>query len=401
MKIALFTDTYPNDINGVARTLGMLVSHAEARGHEIALVSPHVSPSAAEKTVLHRQLPGIPIPIYPDLQLARGIDGKGKRALRDFAPDVVHVATESSVGLSGRRWAVRNGVPLVTSFHTNFPAYVASYRAPFLEPWVWRYLRWFHDPATTTLCPSRATLAELEAHAFHGRLGIWSRGVRTELFDPELRSEEVRQRIAPGADRILLYAGRIAHEKRVDVLLDVYLRVRDRLDERVALVFVGDGPAAAGLRKRAPDDVHFTGFLRDRALAEAYAAADLFVFASETETFGNVVLEALASGVPAVAVNRGGVTETVLPGKTGALVPPNDVVAFSDACIRLLENEDERRRLAEGARSEALSRSWTTVLDGVLDAYDGATSLARPASRQKARWSHPPLTRDANLLGVD
>lgn len=401
MKIALFTDTYPNDINGVARTLGMLVSHAASRGHEIALVTPRVSPGAAEQTVLHRQLPGIPIPIYPDLQLARGIDGKGKRALRDFAPDLVHVATESTVGLSGRRWAVRNGVPLVTSFHTNFPAYVASYRAPFMEPWVWRYLRWFHGPAEATLCPSRATLSELEAHDFHGRLGIWSRGVRTELFDPELRSEEVRQRIAPGADRILLYVGRIAHEKKVDVLLDVFLRVRDRLDERVALVFVGDGPATARLRKRALDDVHFTGFLRDRALAEAYAAADLFVFASETETFGNVVLEALASGVPAVAVNRGGVTETVLPGRTGALVPPNDIIAFSDACIRLLENEDERRRLAEGARSEALSRSWTAVLDGVLDAYERTRALSRPARKQRAKLSQPTQSLGTNLLGVE
>jgi phosphatidylinositol alpha 1,6-mannosyltransferase len=384
MKIALFTDTYPNDINGVARTLGMLVSHAAARGHRVALVSPRVSEGPADRTVVHRQLPGIPIPIYPDLQLARGIDREGNRALLDFAPDLVHVATESTVGFSGRRWALRNGVPLVTSFHTNFPAYVASYRAPFMEPWVWRYLRWFHRPAEVTLCPSQATLSELEDHGFHGHLDIWSRGVHTETFDPELRSEEVRRRIAPGADRILLYVGRIAHEKKVDVVLDAYLRVREQHDERVALVFVGDGPAAAGLRKRAPDDVHFTGFLRDRALAEAYAAADLFVFASETETFGNVVLEALASGVPVVAVNRGGVMETVLPGRTGTLVPPSDVVAFSDACLRLLANEDERRRLAGGARSEALTRSWSAVLDGVLDSYDRARSWGEPASGRPA-----------------
>lgn len=403
MKIALFSDTYPNDINGVARTLGMLVAHATARGHEIALVTPRVSPDGADGAVVHRQLPGIPIPVYPDLQLARGIDRKGKEALRDFAPDVVHVATESTVGFSGRRWAIRNGVPLVTSFHTNFPAYVASYRAPFMEPWVWRYLRWFHEPAETTLCPSRATFSELEAHGFHDRIGIWSRGVRTDLFDPERRSAEARQRIAPGADRILLYVGRIAHEKKVDFLMDAYLRVRDRLDERVALVFVGDGPATAALRARAPEDVHFTGFLGGKALAEAYAAADLFVFASETETFGNVVLEALASGVPAVAVNRGGVTETVVPGRTGALVPPNDLVAFSDACVRLLENEDERLRLADGARAEALSRNWTAILDGVLDIYGRATSVARASvdeSTTRRAWDRPPGTSTAHPLAL-
>jgi len=401
MKIALFSDTYPNDINGVARTLGTLVAHATRRGHEIALVTPRVSPDGAEDAVVHRQLPGIPIPIYPDLQLARGIDRRGRTALRDFAPDLVHVATESTVGLSGRRWAVRSGVPLVTSFHTNFPAYAASYRASFMEPWVWRYLRWFHEPAEATLCPSRATLAELEAHGFHERIGIWSRGVKTDLFHPERRSAEARRRIAPGADRILLYVGRIAHEKKVDFVLDAYLRVRDRLEERVALVFVGDGPATAALRARAPADVHFTGFLRGEELAEAYAAADLFVFASETETFGNVVLEALASGVPAVAVNRGGVTETVLPGRTGILVPPNDLVAFSDACVRLLENDDERLRLAEGARAAALSRNWTTILDGVLDVYGRASSVVRASGAEtttRRAWNRPPGTSTAHPL---
>ncbi len=404
MKIALFTDTYPDDINGVARTLGMLVAHATSRGQKIALITPRVSPGGADGAVVHHQLPGIPIPIYPDLQLARGIDRKGKKALRDFAPDLVHVATESTVGFSGRRWAIRNNVPLVTSFHTNFPAYVASYRAPFMEPWVWRYLRWFHEPAAATLCPSRATLSELQAHGFHDRVGIWSRGVRTDLFDPKRRSAEVRRRIAPGADRILLYVGRIAHEKKVDFLLDAYLRVRDRLDKRVALVFVGDGPATAALRERAPEDVHFTGFLRGEALAEAYAAADLFVFASETETFGNVVLEALASGVPAVAVSRGGVTETVLPGRTGVLVPPKDIKAFSDTCVRLLENDDERRRLAGGARASALARNWTTILDGVLDIYERATSEARAMEDEQTprrTWDGAPRPSTLQRLAVE
>lgn len=387
MKIALFTDTYPDDINGVARTLGMLVEHAAERGHQLALVTPRVSGTGAPAAELHRQLPGIPIPIYPDLQLARGIDRNGSRALRAFAPDLVHVATESTVGFSGRRWALRHGVPLVTSFHTNFPAYVASYHARFMEPWVWRYLRWFHAPARATLCPSRATRSELEAHGFHERLGIWSRGVRVDLFDPERRSEEVRRRIAPGAERILLYVGRIAHEKKVDFLLEAYMRVRARSRERTALVFVGDGPATAGLRRKAPEDVHFTGFLRGEALAEAYAAADLFVFASETETFGNVVLEALASGVPAVVANSGGVTETVVPGRTGVLAPPGDLVAFSDACVGLLENEDERRRLGDGARSEALSRDWTAVLDGVLDVYRDAAETREVDGAESARPS--------------
>ena len=369
MRIALFTDTYADDINGVARSLGMLVEHASASGHEICLVTPRVSERPASGTSLHQQLRGIPIPIYPDLQLARGLDGEGAKQLRRFRPDLVHVATESTVGLSGRNWALREGIPLVTSFHTNFPAYLPDYHLGLLQPLVWRYLRWFHGPARITLCPSRATRTELEERGFHDRLRIWSRGVDMELFDPERRRPAMRDRIAPGADHILLYVGRLASEKRVDFLVEAFPRIRAACGPRTALVLVGDGPAAASLRASAPKGVHFTGFLRGEALADAYAAADVFAFASETETFGNVVLEALASGVPVVAVDRGGVTETVQPGRTGVLVRPGNLIGFADACTELLKNEDERLRLGNGARAEALTRSWSSILDGVLEAY--------------------------------
>jgi glycosyltransferase involved in cell wall biosynthesis len=377
MRIALFTDTYPDDVNGVARTLGTLVEHATARGHEVALVTPRVSDAPAAHARAHRQLFGVPVPIYPELQLARGLDRRGRRMLDDFAPDLVHVATESTVGFSGRRWAARRRVPLVTSYHTNFPAYLHDYHLGPLEPLVWRYLRWFHARSLVTLCPSRDTLESLTDHAFHDRLRIWSRGVDTELFRPERRSEEVRRRIAPGAARILVYVGRLAWEKRVDVVLDAYPRVRAALGPGTALVFVGDGPAAARLRARAPAGVHFTGFLRGVPLAEAYAAGDLFVFASDTETFGNVCLEALSSGLPAVVADKGGVKESVVPGRTGVRVRPNDPVAFADACIALLSDDAERVRLAAGARAEATSRSWEEILDGLLREYAAALACAR------------------------
>jgi glycosyltransferase involved in cell wall biosynthesis len=372
MRVALFTDTYPEDVNGVARSLGMLVEHAARRGHAVLLVTPRVSGADAPHTAGHRQLPGIPLPLYPELQFARGVDGRGRRMLRDFAPDVVHVATESSVGLSGRLWASRARRTLVTSFHTNFPAYLHAYRIGPLEPVVWRYLRWFHARSCVTLCPSRATLEELADHGFHERLRIWSRGVDTELFSPARRSKEVRARLAPGAEHVLVYVGRLAAEKRVDVVMDAFRRIREVMGDRAALVFVGDGPQGGRLRAQAGPGVCFTGFLRGVELAEAYAAGDLFVFASETETFGNVCLEALASGLPAVVADRGGVRETVVPGRTGVRVPPADPNAFADACMCLLRCESERSRLAAGARAEATSRSWGSILDGVLDAWEGA-----------------------------
>lgn len=378
MRIALFTDTYPDDVNGVARTLGMLVEHGSRRGHRFALVTPRVTGGSALHAAAHRQLPGIPIPIYPDLQLARGLDGKGRRMLDDFAPELVHVATESTVGYSGRGWATGRGTPLVTSFHTNFPAYLGGYGLGPLEPVAWRYLRWFHRESRVTLCPSHDTREDLLSHGFHGRLRIWSRGVDTALFDPARRAADVRERIAPGAERILLYVGRLAVEKRADLVLDAFPLVRERAGPGTALVFVGDGPAAAKLRARAPRGVFFTGFLRGRELAEAYAAGDVFVFPSDTETFGNVCLEALASGLPAVVADKGGVRETVIPGRTGIRVPPGDAGALADACVRLLEDDAERGRLARGARAEALSRSWGAILDEVLEAYEAA--LAGPVA---------------------
>jgi glycosyltransferase involved in cell wall biosynthesis len=377
VRIALFSDTFPDDVNGVARTLGMLVEHASRRGHEFSLITPQVSDGNAEHVAHHTQLFGIKNPIYPNLQLARGLNRRAKRKLAEFRPDLVHIATESTIGYSGRIWTRRNQTPLVTSYHTNFPAYLHDYGMGPIEPLLWRYLRWFHGGALVTFCPSNATLEDIRAHGFHDRLRIWSRGVDTELFDPARRSEEVRRRIAPGADTIMVYVGRLATEKRADLLMEVYPKVRDAIGPGTALVYVGDGPIGEDLRAKAPEGVHFTGFLRGVALAEAYAAADIFLFPSDTETFGNVVLEGLASGLPAVVSEMGGVTETAIPDRTGILCRPGDADSYAEACIRLLSNPMERRRLAEGARAEALSRSWEAILDGVICEYEAAAACDR------------------------
>lgn len=369
MRIALFTDTFLPEVNGVARTLGRLVAHATARGHEVGLVTPRVSREDASGTSFHRQLAGMPVPVYPELKLARPLDGTGRRLLAEFRPDLVHVATESTVGASGARWALRQGIPLVTSFHTNFPAYLAGYGLGWAEGWVWNHLRAFHGRARLTFCPSVATREMLRARGFHDRLRIWSRGVDHELFHPDRRKESVRQRLAPGADRILLYVGRLAPEKRVDLLLEAFREVRALARERVVLVLVGDGPAAPALRRAAVPDVRFTGYLRGVELAEAYAAGDLFVFPSDTETFGNVVAEAMASGLPVVAPSAGGVTEMVREGETGLLVPPGDPLALARATLRLLNDDGLRAALAAGARARAEARSWPVILDGLLEGW--------------------------------
>jgi glycosyltransferase involved in cell wall biosynthesis len=376
MRIALFTDTYLPTVNGVARTLGRLVAHAHRRGHEVGLVSTRVSPRDAGGTAFHHQLPGIPLPMYPELQLARPLDRRGMEVLDSFSPDLVHIATESTVGWSGRWWARKRKTPLVSSFHTDFPAYLAGYGFGGLESSVWRALQLFHSTSRITFCPSTATRRQLRFWGFRQDVRIWSRGVDTETFSPAWRSPDVRERMAPGAELILLYVGRLAPEKRLDVLMEAFPRIRNEVGSRVALVLVGDGPWMEELEATAGEGIHLVGYKTGADLSRAYASGDVFVFPSDTETFGNVVTEALASGLPAVAPRKGGVVDSVIPGETGILVPPKDPPAFADAVVRLVIRDEERRELARRARAFALRRSWESILDGLLEDWEEALGRA-------------------------
>lgn len=378
MRIALFAETFAPEVNGVARTLARLVAHLRLRGHEVALVTPRVSPGDAPGAALHVQLPAFPALFYPGMRLGRTLDRAGARRLDAFAPELVHVTGEAFVSWSGRRWALERGVPLVTSFHTDIPAYLAGYGFRGLERHAWAFLRRLHAHARLTFAPSGATLEQLRANGFHPRLRLWSRGVDAALFAPAHRDAATRERLAADARDVVLYVGRLAAEKRIGVLLDAWEHVR-RERPGAVLVVVGDGPEGAGLRARAGADVRFTGALTGAALAEVYASADLFVSASDTETFGNTVLEALASGVPAVVADRGGVTEIVRAGEDGLHAAAGDPRAFAAAILRLLRDEPLRRRMGAAARASARARRWEHVLDGLITDYHEAAGIPCPA----------------------
>jgi glycosyltransferase involved in cell wall biosynthesis len=344
MRIALFTDTYLPQVNGVSRTLGRLVTHAIGRGHEVAVISPRL-PDYDDHASLKIDLPGLPAPFYPQLRLALPLDPWNARRVRAFEPDLVHVATEFTVGWSGTTFAADNDLPLVTSFHTDFPAYLAGYGLAGLEAAAWRLLASFHQRAGLTFCPSTATLAQLREAGFHDRLRIWARGVDATRFDPARRSHEVRRRWAPDADVILLFVGRLAPEKRTGLLLEAFRELQDRSGPRLGLLVVGDGPDRDALEAQAVPGVVFTGFRTGAELADLYAAADLFAFPSDTETFGNVVLEAMASGLPVVTADQGGVVDSVTPGVTGALFPAGDRRALTRELERLIADPEARRRM--------------------------------------------------------
>lgn len=386
MRVAIFTDTYLPTVNGVARALGALVQHALRAGHEIALVTPPVD-AVARGVALHRIVSGRRFFLYPELHACAPVLGRSaRRALEQFAPDVVHAATEAGVGLAGRRFALAREIPLVTSFNTLFPEYLAGYRLGALEPALWRYLRWFHAGADLTVTPSEWMRRELLRRGFHARLALWSRGVDADLFHPARRSPALRAELAPDADVILLYVGRLAAEKKVGLLLDAFPDVRERASARTALVLVGDGPALPALRAQAGEGVVFTGYRTGMELAAHYASADVFVFPSDTETFGQVVTEAQASGLPAVVPDRGGVTDTVVPGRSGRRFRPGDAGSFAAAVLDLVDDAPLRTDMGRLARADAEQRSWEAVGTGLIGRYEILASLAEgPAAAAHRR----------------
>ncbi|GAB4191085.1 MAG: glycosyltransferase family 1 protein [Roseiflexaceae bacterium] len=381
MRIALMTETFLPDVNGVVTTLCRLLEHVQAAGHEALVLAPSGSPdSYAGARVV--PLRGTPLPLYPNLRFTPPQPGLLDE-LRRFRPDVLHLAGLVALAPSARYAAWRLRLPLVGAYHTDFPAYTEHYGLGGLKGLAYRYLRWLHNGCALTLCPSSATLADLRAHGFR-RLRLWKRGVDTERFHPRHRSQAWREAVgARSGETLLLYAGRLATEKRIDLLADAVEGLPN-----VRLVCVGDGPARPALERRlAGGAAHFTGFLRGQDLATAYASADLFAFPSDTETFGQVIQEAMASGLPVVAARAGGAIDIVRAGQTGALFTPGDAADLRAQIRRLAEDPARRAELGRAGRAAAERSSWSSVMDELLEHYGRvrrthrrSTGAQRPAT---------------------
>jgi glycosyltransferase involved in cell wall biosynthesis len=363
MRIAVITETFLPDVNGVTTTLCHLLEHLQVTGHEALLVAPHDAPSSyagAQIVPLH----GVPLPVYPDLKFTPPQPGVTAH-LRRFKPDLVHLAGLAMLGPTGRYAARRLDLPLVAAYHTDFPAYSAYYGLGWIRSWAYRYLRWIHNSCALTLCPSLATLADLRAHGFR-RLRLWRRGVDTTRFHPRYRSAAWRESIGvqPG-ETLLVYVGRLATEKRIDILAAALDGI-----EGVRLVLVGDGPARPDLERRlAGRPVQFTGFLSGEALSIAYASADLFVFPSDTETFGQVIQEAMASGLPVVAARAGGALDLVRDGVSGALFTPGSAAELRMQLRAMVADAPRRAAQGQAGRVAAERCSWSAVMDELLNQY--------------------------------
>lgn len=373
MKVALFTDTYLPDVNGVARTLGRWVEYLESHGVTCRVFAPQSDNGGGSdyNDSMVERFYSIPFLLYPECKLAIPNPISIKKMLQEFKPDIIHCATPFNLGLYGLHYAKKNKIPVVASYHTHFDQYLQYYKIQWVEGMLWRYLGWFHQTCRKIYVPSKSTLSYLQERGFLN-LEVWSRGVDVARFHPEVDRQAVLTKAGANPDKFsLLYVGRLAPEKSVDVLLEAFDSLPEHLKSRAELILAGDGPLHEELSETYGDreDIRFLGFVEGRELADLFAAADLFVFPSATETFGNVVLESMASGTAVIGVEAGGVQDTVRHMETGWLSPVGDVEAFAGAIATLMENDELRGSISTAGREYALLQTWDSIFSRLLDSY--------------------------------
>lgn len=396
MRIALFSETFLPKVDGIVNTLCYLLRHLAERGHESILFAP-TSPTPSYARTRIYTFAGRPFPLYPELKLVSPMVNI-RQHLLDFQPDLIHAVQPITLGTAGMWHARRLGIPVVASYHTDIAGYAAQWGLEWLQGPIWHTFRAIHEKADLNLCPSTSTLQQLQEQNFP-RLRLWTRGVDTAQFHPQWRTAAWRQRLTDGQPDapLLLYVGRLSVEKRVEWL-------RPLLDQfpHVRLAVVGDGPARDQLERLfAGTPTHFTGYLRGVELAHAYAAADIFTFPSAHETLGNVVLEAMASGLPVVAAQSGGPLDVVTHGQNGLFFDPDNRDDLTAQVATFLTDPALARRLGQEARATATQRTWAQVLDSLLADYEqvrnqAAPRAARPlapslVAKGKTRAWQPPI----------
>lgn len=372
LRVALFTDTFAPQVNGVSRTLDRLVTALEARGGAVHVETVR-APDATPDVRVHRSA-SVPFWAYPELRIGAPAAAAVQARLARFRPTLVHATTPFGVGLAGRRAALTWEVPLVTSYHTSFAAYLAHYGLSALDGVAWPFLRWFHNSGVRTFVPSPSVRGEVEAQGFTG-VRVWSRGVDTQRFSPRFRSIAMRTRM--GADPetfVVAYVGRLAPEKGLDTAMEAMRAVMARHGARVRFVLAGDGPSASRYRATAPEGTWFAGALSGDELSAFYASADAFLFPSGTETFGNVVLEAMASGLPVIAPDAGATTEFAHEG-TAITFPAGNAGAIAGRLEWLLVDHPLRHALRAAGLRTAAARSWDAVWDRLFADYREAAGL--------------------------
>ncbi|MFB6240668.1 MAG: glycosyltransferase family 4 protein, partial [Gemmatimonadota bacterium] len=348
MRVAVFSGSYNHIADGVSLTLNDLVAHLGRRGIPCRVFAPTADDPALDHAGTLTPVPSVAVPGRSEYRLTLGLTPSVREALREFRPNLFHVAAPDPLGLQAVHLARSENIPVAATFNTHFPSYLDYYGFGVLERVAWCYLRHFYRQCDQVYVPTGIVRDMLRRQGIESDIRLWRRGVELDRFNPTRRSASWREEheIA-GDDVVVTFVGRLVREKGLQTFAEVVRRL-ERGDVPHRSVVVGDGPDREELEERLPNTI-FTGFLEGETLARAYASSDVFLFPSDTETFGKVTLEAMASGLPAVCADAGGSRELVQDGRTGLLCPPGDADAFAEAVRRLVLNPGLRQRMGEAA----------------------------------------------------
>ena len=367
--ITIVSETFPPEINGVANTLRHLCQGLLQRGHRVTVIRPRqrhertgqCAPAGDQLFSAEHVVTGLPLPGYPDLRFGLAGAGSLSKRWKRHRPDAIYVATQGPLGVAAVTAARRLGIPVCSGFHTNFHSYSRYYGAGWLEKLLCAYGRWFHNRTAITLVPTQKMQRVVSAMGIEPT-GLWSRGVDCHRFTPHKRDDGLRQQWGlTGNDRAVLYVGRLASEKNLQMAAACFERIRG-LHPQARFILVGDGPLRRQLAERHPDYV-FCGTRRGDDLARHYASGDIFLFPSKTDTFGNVVTEAMASGLAVVAFDDAAASEHIRQEVNGMKAPLEDDEAFVDNALRLADQPSLLHRVRIQARLDALELNWTSQIE--------------------------------------
>lgn len=364
MRIAIFSEVFLPKVDGIVNTVCRLLDHLSEHGHESIVLAPAPAPQRYGNTPVFTA-PSARLPFYPEVRLASPFV-TFDRVLDNFRPDLFHLVNPISLGLVGLGYAKKHHLPIVASYHTDLPGFARRWGFGAFNEGLWNYFRLVHNQADVNYCPSQATLDELAQHGFQ-RLKVWSRGVNSNLFHPGRQSIDWRMRLSAGEPEkpLLLFAGRLSAEKRIPWLAHVLKGIPG-----TRLAIVGDGPQRPELESIFSGlPVVFTDYLRGEDLAAAYASADVFVFPAANETFGNVVLEAMASGLPVITPRSGGPLDFVTQGKHGYLFDPESVDSLVSDVRCMIECPGLAQSMGREGRLYAEQRDWEGIFTKLLLEY--------------------------------
>lgn len=363
INVAYFSATMQKDQDGVARVLYHWIERFEKNNMHCIFFSPSLSIKKQANSRIYK-VPSVPLPMRKTYRLA--LPGFFfKKKLDKFKPDLMHINCPDPSGTDAIAYARKHHIPIVATYHTHFTSYLKYYKMEMLEPFIWSYLRKLYNDCDRVYVPSIPVMKELKANGFRN-LVYMPHGVESRSFNKSFRSESWRKELGLKGEIALLYVGRLVWEKDLDILAKAYNSLHKR--KNVKFIIVGEGPIMDELKTMMPSAI-FLGKLTGKNLATAYASSDIFVFPSTTETFGNVILEAMISGIPCVCANVGGPKGIIKDGFNGMLAKPHDAKDFEKKIVQLIKHPKQREKIADNGLEYANSQTWDKVCHKLFKDY--------------------------------